>query len=62
MGVGWKKKLQESQESPLKGPKTDLALTETHSLWASAPGQQLEGHSGIEGIMGVSGVGVCAEG
>ena len=36
-GLGQWKKLWDSQESPLKGPTADLGLTQTHSLWASAP-------------------------
>ena len=38
------KKLQDSQTSPLKGPAIDLGLMQTYSVWALAPGQQLEGH------------------
>ena len=43
---GWerRKKLWCSQDPPLKGPAKDLGLMQTHSLWASAPGQQIEGH------------------
>ena len=42
--MGWQKKLQVSQEFPLKGRIIDLGLRQTHSLWAPALGQQLEGH------------------
>ena len=29
--LGWQKKLQDSQEAPLKGPAVDLGLKQTHS-------------------------------
>ena len=38
MGLGWQKKLQNSQETSLKGPTRDLVLTQTYCLWYSAPG------------------------
>ena len=40
--AGWWKKLGDSQDSPLKGPETDLGLKQTHSLWAPALEQQLK--------------------
>ena len=44
VGVYQQKKLWDSQASPLKGPRTTHGLTQTHSLWTPALGQQLEGH------------------
>ena len=35
-GLGQRKKLQDSQVSPLEGPTMDLGLTQTHSLSAPA--------------------------
>ena len=48
--------------SPLKGLATDLELLQTHSLWASAQEQQLEGTSGIRGESEVSGIRTSARG
>ena len=43
-GLAQRKKLGDPQVSPLKVPAADLGLTQTHSLWPPAWGQQLEGH------------------
>ena len=40
--MGQQKKLQVSQETPLKGPTKVSGLTQIHPLWDSE--QQLEGH------------------
>ena len=43
-GLGRQKKLPSSQASLLKGPLTVHGLIQTHSPWAPALGQHLEGH------------------
>ena len=49
-GLGQWKKLQDSQESPLKWSTMDLGHIQTHSLWASTPGQELAGYRWSTGI------------
>ena len=44
LGLGQQKELWDSWETPFKGSAMDLGLKQTHSLWAAALGQQLEGH------------------
>ena len=43
-GLRQRKKLWESQKTPLRGPTKDLRHMQTHSLWDSAPGQQVIRH------------------
>ena len=51
-----------TEASPLKGPAVDLGLKQTHSLWALAPEQQMEGHQSICRETEVSAIRVSARG
>ena len=61
-GFGGRKKLWDSQVSPLKGSAVDLELRQTFYFWASVLGNGLMRTSGIRGETEVSGIRTGARG